>query len=348
MQILTIGINHNTAPIEIREKFYLNTLQQDLYLSDLQNNPAIAEAFVLSTCNRTEIYLHVIESLIDPFSFVEKIATIKKSTFDPAHRKYFYIHQEDNAVKHLLEVSAGLNSLVLGEKQILGQVKDAFERAQTRGLFLRNFNLLSNTAIRTGKKARTETDICRGGSSVSWAAIHKAEKELGTLENKSVLLIGAGKMSELALGQIRKKGVADLYLMNRTHKNALDLAQQYGGEAVEFCDIKEILAKVDLCICSASAPHYILEKNTIQRIQRLRQNSQRLVFVDISMPRNIEPQVNDLENVSLFSIDDLQEVVNMNMLVREKAIHDVEEIILQKIQDYKSKLQKTALVSTKA
>ena len=334
-----IGLNHKTAPIEIREKFYLNNLEADLFISEFKNNPAVEEAFVLSTCNRIEVYFKRVDPCVDAALIVGMIARIKKTVFDFDYSKYIYTIEGADAVKHLLHVAAGLDSLVLGEKQILGQVKTAVERARVLGAISRYFNILTNIAIRAGKKAQHETDISFGGSSISWAAIEMAEQILGSLKEKKVLVIGAGKMGELALGNLCSRGLGKIYLMNRTGEKAEALAQQYNGIAASFWDIKDILTEVDLCICSVGAPHYILDKEKIGQTMALRQNRP-LALIDISMPRNIDPQAGTLPGVHLRSIDDLDQVVNANMEKRRHAAVEVEGIIHQKIAEFNDKLLK--------
>jgi glutamyl-tRNA reductase len=334
-----IGINHKTAPIEIREKFYLNASQQDFLLSELKSNPAVSEAFVLSTCNRTEIYLKRVDESSDMDFVFQLLARAKKIQFDRGYSKYFYIHSSDEAISHLMRVATGLDSLVLGEKQILGQVKASSERARELGMLSKYFNLLTNSAIRAGKKAQTETDISCGGSSVSWAAVNMAEQTLVTLREKSILIIGAGKMGELALSQLHDKGVSKIYLMNRTGEKAEALAQKFSGIPVSFMDSKDVLIQVDICICSAGAPHYILDKAMLTSIMAQRQGRQ-LLLMDISMPRNIDPQAATVEGVTLFTIDDLDKVVGENMRKRQAAVHPVEMIIAQKITEFHQKLRK--------
>ncbi len=339
MNLFVLGINHKTAPIDIREKFYLTSTEQDLFLAGLRLEPIFVEALILSTCNRTEVYLTTLDDF-DPFDCVLKIlADIKKIPDTSIFKNSFYIHKNDHAVEHFLRVSTGLDSLVIGERQILGQVKGAVERARAKGMLQKNLNILSNFAIEAGKKVQTETQISFGGSSISWAAIAKAEEILGSLKDRSILLIGAGKMSELTVGQIQNKNFKKLYLMNRTESNAQELAQKHGGEAVGFWDMKEVLREVDICICSASAPHYILEKATLEKVMGLRQNP-RLILIDISMPRNIDPAVKTIPNVYLYEIDDLNQVVEGNMKIRQNAIAQVETIIRQKLTEYHERLKK--------
>ena len=259
--------------------------------------------------------------------------------FQQSFKKYFYILTEKEATRHLLRVITGLDSLVLGEKQIIGQVKEALERARQKSLFSRNFNILANLAVRTGKKAQSETEISYGGSSISWAATVMAEKLLGSLEGRSVLLIGAGEMGKLAIDQLVNRGIKNLYLMNRTGEKAKTLADQYCGIPAAFCDIKEILSTSDICICAAGAPHYILAKDTVEKVMKLRDHK-RLILMDISMPRNIDPEVATLDHVVLSHLDDLKTVVEETMRKRESAVGLVDEIIEKKLIDLYSQLEK--------
>jgi len=334
-----IGINHKTAPIEIREKFFLNASQQDLLLSELKSNPAVSEAFVLSTCNRTEVYIKRIDESSDMGFVIPLIARIKKIQLGSEYTKHLYSYTGDEAIEHLMRVTTGLDSLVLGEKQIIGQVKTAVERARQLTMLSKFFNLLTNSAIRAGKKAQSETDISCGGSSVSWAAINMAEQNLGSLKDKSILIIGAGKMGELALAQIHDKGADKIYLMNRTGEKAETLAEKFSGIPVSFMDTKEVLGQVDICICSAGAPHYILDKNMMSAIMAQR-NGRKLLLMDISMPRNIDPLAATVEGVTLLTIDDLDKVVGDNMRKRQASVVMVEAIIAQKIFEFHQKLKK--------
>lgn len=340
MNLITVGINHKTAPIEVREKFFLNSTEQDLLLSELKCNPSVAEALVLSTCNRTEIYANVLSDQNHLIAFIKLLADIKKVKFHFAETpRYFYTYMDQEAVCHFFRVTTGMDSLVLGEKQILGQVKEAVQRSRTKAVLGKSFHILSNLAIRSGKKAHTETDISYGGSSISWAAIMMAEKILGTLEGKSILVIGAGKMGELAMGHIRNKAFANVYVMNRTQSIACELAGQFNARAVGFCDIKEILASVDICICSVGAPHYIIEAPLIEKVMASR--SQRpLTLIDISMPRNIDPLVAKIPQIHLCHIDDLEKVVMGTMQKRQQAMGCVEQIIETKIEEFYAKMKK--------
>ena len=337
MRLVVIGLNHKTAPIEIREKFFCSEIQQELLLSELKSKPSITEGLVLSTCNRTEIYSHTLNEERDAKELIELLFQAKGLKVTQKLKDHFYVYCGKEAVGHFLKVTAGLDSLILGEKQILGQVKEAVALSRKRAMLGKYFNILSNLAIRTGKKAHSETEISFGGCSISWAAIVMAEKIFGTLCGKSVLIIGAGKMSELALQQMQKKGAHNIYVMNRTESCALELANRFRGEAVSFGDIKEILSKVDVCICSVGAPHYILDKSTIGKVMTMRSH-RKLVLIDISMPRNIDPHAASIEDVLLFHIDDLDKVIGDSMKKREAAVFQVEKIIADKTAQFYKKI----------
>ncbi len=335
--ILVIGLNHKTAPIEIREKFCLRPTDQELLLAELRNDPHFIEVIVLSTCNRTEIYAHMIAS--DPKLLFEALCRVKKQEAKQDWNRYFYAYTAQEAIRHFFGVACGLDSLILGEKQILGQVKAAAELSRRKQMMGKLFNILSNLAVRTGKKARNETSIANGGSSISWAAVTMAQDLLGTLQDKSVLLIGTGKMGKIAVSQLQGKGTRNLYVMNRTFEKAVELAQQFGGKAVSFGELKEILMAVDVCICSADAPHHIIEKNLIEDIMRRRQD-RNLICIDISMPRNISPDVASLDKVALVTVDDLDKVLHDNLNKRGAAVGQVEGMIAKKVEAFYRKITK--------
>ncbi|MFA5060051.1 MAG: glutamyl-tRNA reductase [Candidatus Omnitrophota bacterium] len=338
MQIVTLGINHKTAPIEVREKFCCSPQQQELLLSELRNNPSVAEAFILSTCNRLEIYAYTV-SAQDAQTILKTLFSVKKIKFSDILQKHFYIYADEVAVDHFLRVAAGLDSLVLGEKQILGQVKEGVKLAASKGMLGKYFNILTNIAVRTGKKAQSETQISYGGSSISWAAVALGEKILGSFSEKSVLMIGAGKMGELTAQQIKNKGAKNLFFMNRTQSCASALASQCRGQEAAFCDMERILSEIDICFCSVGAPHFILEKSTVFKAMQKRE-SRPLVFIDISVPRNIDPACGEVSGVDLYHVDDLERVVDENIQRRTAAVDLVEKIIRQKHAEFYRKIEK--------
>ena len=335
--IVVVGINHKMAPIEIREKFYLSGTERELLLSQLKNDPAVLEAFVLSTCNRSEVYASMIASSCEVLW--EALLRVKKLFFATGLKKYFYFYHQEEAVHHILRVAAGLDSLVLGEKQILAQIKDAFDLSYHKGMMGRTFNILTNFVLQTGRKARRETEIDHGGVSISWAAVAIAQETLGTLQNKAVLILGSGKMSSLAVTHLKQKGVGRVLVMNRTLSKAVELAQCCQGTAMPFWRIKEVLETVDVCICSTGSPHYLIDRDLVEKVMSSRPQRQ-LVCVDISVPRNIAPAVASIKNTFLFSVDDLDKAVEGNIKKRLLSIDGVERIIEDKVEEFYQTLQR--------
>ncbi|MCA9409148.1 MAG: glutamyl-tRNA reductase, partial [Candidatus Omnitrophica bacterium] len=283
MYLTLLGLSHKTADMEFREKFYLSDIERELLLAELKLESEITECFVISTCNRTEIYAMMKSA--NATLLLNKLCRIKKIKINLLTKNNFYVYFGEKAVRHLFSLSAGLESLVIGEKEILGQLKASFNLAREKNNLGRNFNILTNIVLQTGKKVRNETHIGSGGLSVSWAAVEMASGLLESLAGKSVLIIGAGKMSHLAASDFKRKKVKDLFIMNRTLEKGAVLASKIGGKAVVFSDLFKIIKKIDVCICSASAPHYLVEKELILKVMQTRQK--KLILIDISMPRNI-------------------------------------------------------------
>lgn len=342
MKILTVGINHKTSPIETREKFFLAPLERELLLSELKNDPSVISSIILSTCNRCEIYASVDEDY-QPHEILEKLFSIKHQVQTHELQKLFYVMEGKASVTHLLRVACGLDSLILGEKQILGQIKEAVLLSRQHLMMDKTFNILTNFVLETGKKARRETQIDFGGSSVSWASVCMAQNILGTLQDKTVLILGSGKMGRLAVEQLLNKGVKKIYIMNRTIEKAEELAEQSGGIAVPFWEMAEILPQVDVCICSSSCPHYLIDQELVEKTMQVRGN-QKMVYIDISMPRNIDPKVAEVINVCLVTVDDLDRVVQDNIQKRLSAAHQVETIVINKVQEYYEAINKVILI----
>src|SRR3989338_7457806 len=331
MHFIIVGISHKTAPVEIRERFFLSINQRAHLLSVLKNDPSVAGAIILSTCNRVEIYAHTIDP--DPECILQHLFNIRHLPGESNYRQHFYAYLVKEAVYHLFKVASGVDSLILGEKQILGQLRQAVELSRDNDLLSKDFNILANVAIKTGKKAQTETNIGCGGSSTSWAAVKMIQNLLGTLQGKSVLIIGAGKMGKLAVAHLRNKGANKIYIMNRTMENSIALAKEVNGIAVPFWDIKEVLSKVDACVCSTSCSHYIIEKSLVAQV--ISQREQRpLILADIAMPRNIDPEVASIGGVSLVDIDDLVRAIDDIKKKRGEAIEQIEVIIAKKMGNF--------------
>jgi len=342
MKILAVGINHKTSPIETREKFFLAPLERELLLSEFKNYPSVISTIILSTCNRCEIYVNVDDDC-QPQEILSKLFLLKHQPQTPEFNKLFYVLEGQKAVEHLLRVACGLDSLILGEKQIIGQIKEAIELSRQNLMMDKTFNILTNFVLETGKKARRETQIDFGGSSVSWASVCMAQDILGSLQDKTVLILGSGKMGRLAVEQLKNKGVKKIYIMNRTMEKAQELAGQNGGIAVPFWEMPDILPQVDVCICSSSCPHYLIDRDLVEKTMQVK-NGQKLVFIDISMPRNIDPKVAEVKDVCLVTVDDLDRVVQDNIQKRLGAAEQVERIVSNKVQEYHNVINKIHLI----
>jgi len=326
MEILVIGLNHKTATVEIREKVAFDGQKLGQAIQEIKKLDGVRESIILSTCNRVEIYSAVpeIESGIEQIKeFIAKFHGVNRGELE----KSLYIHRGDDAVRHVFRVASSLDSMVVGEPQILGQVKDAFEFAlknKSTGVYL---NRLMKKAFSVAKRIRTETKIAENAVSISFAAVELAKKIFEDLTTKSFMLIGAGEMAELAARHLINNGVREVLVANRTYERALELAGEFGGRAVPFEQFIEELLHIDIVICSTGAPDYILWKEQMHSIMKKRK--QRPVFIiDISVPRNIDPAINELDNVYLYDVDDLQDVVDMNIRGRAREAEKAEEIVV--------------------
>lgn len=326
MNIIIVGLNHKTAPVDIREQLDF-TKSLDNALSSLKGKPQIKESMILSTCNRVEIYAlvnsttsaNMVEEIKDFFSLHHKI---EKNLYD----KYLYAHIGNEALKHMIRVPASLDSMVIGETQIFGQVKEAYTKALEKGNSSRIFNNVFQRIFAIVKKIRTETEIGRLSVSVSSAAVDLAEKIFGHLKDKTIIIVGAGKMSELTAKHLIEYGVKTVFVTNRSYERAIELAKVFSAEAVKFDELQKHLLQSDIVIVSTGAPHYIVTKEQIHDAI-VKRHYKPLFIIDISVPRNVDPEVNKIENVYIFNIDDLQSIVDKNKKEREKSIIKAEEIV---------------------
>ena len=325
MEICLIGVSHQTTPIEIRERLAFSAKELPNLLKGIQALPSVRECVIISTCNRTEIVSFAKKGGSgnrDIGEFVLNFHGLAKKDLPQG----FYEYCHTDAVRHLFRVSSSLESMVIGEPQILGQVKEALQIAQEAGTVGPVLSNIFNQAIRVAKKVRTDTGIARNAVSISFAAVELAKKIFGDISDKVVLLIGAGEMSELAARHLINNGVKRIMVANRTQKRAEELAKLFEGEAVPFDQIQTIMHKADIIITSTGAPHLILHKSDIMTALKIRKN--RPVFlIDIAVPRDIDPEANKCDNVYLYDIDDLQMVVDTNIKEREKEAKKASEII---------------------
>ena len=325
MNIQILGLNHKTAPIEIREKVSFSDRNLNQALFELSKYDGIQENVILSTCNRTEIYTVVrdipkaTESIKD---FLSSFHKVHKEHID----KHLYCFCDEEAIRHLFRVVASLDSMIVGETQIFGQVKDAFFKAKEANTLGRNLCELFDEAIKVGKRIRTETLIGKGAVSVSTAALELARKIFESLDEKKVLIIGAGKIGELTVKNLHSRGISTVLVANRTFEKAQELAEIFCGEAIKFEECLKYLVSTDIVISSTSAPHFIITKDEICEVMNKRGNSP-LFLIDLGLPRNIDPRVDEIENAYLYNIDDLARVRDLNIKERLNESKKAEAII---------------------
>jgi glutamyl-tRNA reductase len=333
MSIVLVGLSHKTAPLEMRERLAFAETTLPGALSDLVDQQTLDEALIVSTCNRVELLASApagadggLERLA---RFLCDFHRIDSSSINGS----LYRYSDAEAVQHLFRVASSLDSMVIGESQILGQVKDAYKQAVDAGTMGRVLSQLMNRAISVAKRVRTETAVAQHPVSVSSVAVELALKIFGGLEDKTVLLIGAGEMAELAARSLLEGGRGKLIVTSRTTNRAEDLARQFNGGVVNFEAIYEVLASSDIVLCSTGAPDYVVRAAETKRALKSRKKGP-LLLIDISVPRNVEPAVGHLENAFLFDVDDLQAVVTTNIREREQEADRAYAIIEAEAQEF--------------
>jgi len=333
MHIIVVGLNYKTAPVEIREKLSFQPAELAGAMKQLKTQKSVLENIIISTCNRTEIYA-VVDQLHTGRHFVKAFLSewfgIAKEEFTP----FLNIFEDDGAIEHLFKVTCGLHSMVVGETQILGQVRSSFLLAQEENTIGTVFNELFKQSVTLAKRAHSETEIGANAVSVSYAAVELSKKIFGNLENKHVLILGAGKMGELAAQNLHGNGVKKVTVMNRTFEKAKELANKFSGVAKPLSELQCALVEADILISSTGAQGYVLTKDTMQYVERLRKGRP-LFMVDIAVPRDLDPAIADLDNVFLYDIDDLEGIVEANMKERQKAAERIELMIEADIVAFK-------------
>lgn len=344
MEIVLVGLSHKTAPVEIREKFCIPKEQVAIFLDRLVGLPSVREGLILSTCNRMEV-VTVIEGREDGGEvlkdFLGEVAGMAKVDL----ASYLYILKGEEAVKHLFRVTGSMDSMVLGEPQILGQVKEAYRQAadtKVTGLVL---NKLLHRSFFIAKRIRTETKMANQAVSISFAAVELAKKIMGSLEDKRAILIGAGEMSELAAKHLVSQGVYEIWVTNRTYSRALEMAQELGGKAVSFEEFPKMLKDMDIVVSSTGSTHYIIHKDQLGTVIRARKNKP-MFFIDIAVPRDIDPSINEIDNIYVYDIDDLQGIVDSNKEERKKEMQKAEEIVQQGVELFKRWMGSLEVVPT--
>jgi len=344
MKLVLIGINHRTAPVEVRERMNIPEDHLAAALSDLTHREGIREAMILSTCNRVEVTA-CSEENAEPGPILRSfLADCHHCDLTPFEH-YFYKLNQEEVVTHLFRVASSLDSMILGEPQILGQVKQAFALAREAGALNGTLHEVVNQALSVAKRVRRETALGSAAVSVSYAAVELAKKIFGTLQGKTILVIGAGKMSELAARHLIHSGASQIYVTNRTYERAVELAQLFHGSAFQFEQLFEYLSHADIVISSTGAPHFILQKSAVEQLMGARKNRP-IFFVDIAVPRDIDPGVNELDNAFVYDIDDLEQVVESNKKQREREAVWAEQIVKEEVQKMMRRLASRDLTPT--
>ena len=322
--------------MKIRERFALNAQTIKESLENLDDYPAISEAVILSTCNRSEIYAVSEESVAggDDLRRMWRDASAGGGDFEA----YLYEYASEDCIRHLFRVAGGLNSLILGEGQILSQVKAAYAMAKEAMATDTVLNTLFNRAICVGKRIRTETRIAYNSVSVSFAAVELAEKKLGTLDGRNALIFGAGKMAHLTAKHLLARHVGKIYVANRHLERAEELAKEIGGEALPLAQVMEAMLPADIIVTSTGAPHYVLKSRQTRQLMAER-GGRELFIIDIAVPRDVEPSVGEISGVTLYNIDDLEAVVDKNIKLRQSEAAQAEKIVEEELETTLAKFQ---------
>ncbi len=324
MNLVLLGLNHKTAPVALREKVAGLLTDLDTAYQDLQNQPALAELVLYATCNRVE----GVCATAEPDAAINQIRAffvshdISEGDLDAS----LYTHQDRDAVQHLFRVAASLDSLVIGEPQILGQIKEAYRQATRNRATGPILNRLLHKTFSVAKRVRRETGIGGHAVSISYAAVTLGRKIFGSLAGKTAVLVGAGEMAELALEHLKSDGIGRIIVANRTLERGLQLAQRFGGEAVSLEELADQLLHADIIISSTGSPQHLLTRDQVKGAMR-RRKYRPLFFIDIAVPRDLDPAINDLDNVYLYNIDDLKEVVEFNWQRRQQEAVKAERLV---------------------
>lgn len=335
MRILLIGVNHRTAPVEVRERLAFSPTESRRAARGLRERADFAEAVVVSTCNRSELYGVAPGALDAAAERLESYFTGFHGLSPAAVIPHLYRQQNLDAARHLYRVAAGLDSMLLGEAEILGQVREAYLRAAESGTTGPVLNRLFQGALEVGKRVRAETDLGARPMSVAFAAVKLAEQIFGRLRNHTALILGAGAMSEQAVGHLRDRGISRLLVANRSRERGEQLAQHFGGEVVAWDSLEQGLALPDVVVSSAASAEPVLTRRVLERAMTARGN--RTMFViDLGVPRNVEPAAAELYNVFLYNIDDLTGIVEQNRRARENEVPRAEALVTEHVAKFEA------------
>ena len=344
IHVSLVGVNHRTAPVSLRERlaFPENTLPEAL--AKLKELAGVREGVIISTCNRVEILASAAEDVELETRLPEFLSGYHHLPIEEVG-PHLYSHVAHNAVRHIFRVAASLDSMMVGEPQILGQVRSAYAAARAAGLVGGTLDEVMTRAIRVARKVRNETGIARSAVSISYAAVELARKIFGDLQGKVVMLIGAGKMAELAARHLREQGAQTLLIANRSPERAAQLVAKYQGEAVPFEALLETLWRADIVISSTGAPNFLVRRDDGKHILGRRRNRP-MFFVDIAVPRDIDPELNNVDNVFVYDIDDLQEVIQSNLKEREQEARLGEQIVEAEVEKFMVRMRAVEVTPT--
>jgi glutamyl-tRNA reductase len=344
MNLLLVGMNHRTAPVEVRERMNIPEARLGAAAADLAHREGILEALLLSTCNRVEAVVSSREEINAEPVLRQFLADYHRCDFAP-YERYLYWYRQEEVVHHLFRVACSLDSMLVGEPQILGQMKRAYAFAREAGALNGPLSEVATQAFAVAKRVRRDTAIGSAAVSISYAAVELAKKIFGSLAGKTIFVIGAGKMSELAAKHLLRSGASAIFVSNRTHERAVELAAAFHGTAIHFDHLLEHVAKADIVISSTGAPHFILNKDQVEKLLATRKNRP-IFFVDIAVPRDIDPAVNELDNAFVYDIDDLGQVVDANKKQREREAVWAEEIVREEVEKMMRRLASREVVPT--
>jgi glutamyl-tRNA reductase len=330
MAIILLGLSHHSSPVAVRERFVFSEARVPAALQLMRDSGLAEEAVILSTCNRVEIYVSTPQEPRQAFAALHDFLVNCHDYRDPITDEIYKL-AEPQSIQHLFKVACGLDSMVLGETEILGQLKKAYELARQHGHTGSRLNKAFQKAFNVAKQIRTETNIQRGSVSVGSVAVELAEKIFNSLADRDVMIIGAGDTSEKTARALLSRGARSILVSNRSHEKAVALAAELGGRAVHFGEWAEEFARIDIIVSSTSAPHYVLDRARLEPLMKLRRNRP-VLLIDIAVPRDIEPEVNLMPNVFLYNIDDLQTIANDYLEQRRSEIARCEQIIEHKAQ----------------
>jgi len=342
LHILVVSLNHKKAPVHIREKMAFNDEELNQALSVLRNTKSILECVIVSTCNRTEVYVVSDQLHTGRYytkAFLANWFSLDTDMFTP----YLMIRENEACIEHLFKVTCGLDSMVLGETQILGQVRDNFMLAQAEGTTGTIFNELFKQAVTLAKRAHFETGIDESAVSVSYAAVQLAKTIFGNLKNKNVLILGAGETSQLTAKNLQGSGVKNITVINRTFENAVQLANQLQGYAKPFDELQKAIVDCDILISSTGSKEFVVAHDDVQPIIKKRKGRP-LFMIDIAVPRDLDPKLDQIENVFLYNIDDLKSIVEENLMERKKEAEKIELMVEEAIVEFQSWLHTLGVV----